>query len=307
MIFLISILIFFRYNQEEEVKARKDDLMTEQDKIVAYIVSDSIGQSAVNLVRAGLSKFKEMNYKIKDYTFISNPNEIEKVVADLKSEENALVFNALINHEISELLEKELKKNDIKFTNMLEPIINRVTSFTGLELDDEDEEHKLRLDDRYFDRIDALEFAVQHDDGKEPKGFLEAEVVILGISRTSKTPLSIYLANNNYKVANLPLMPESEIPEEIWQVDHRRVFGLTNDVKVLSEIRKERMISYGLNPETIYSDTERIEEEIAYAHKLYEELDCKIINVSNKSIEETAALIIGSLNESGLIEVVEES
>lgn len=281
--------------------------MTDQDKIIAYIVSDSIGQSAVNLVRAGLSKFKEMNYKIKDYTFISSLAEIEKVVDDLKSEENTLVFNALINHEISELLEQELKKNDIKFTNMLKPIIDRVTSFTGLELDEEDEEHELRLDDRYFDRIDALEFAVQHDDGKEPKGFLEAEVVILGISRTSKTPLSIYLANNNYKVANLPLMPESEIPEEIWQVDRRRVFGLTNDVKVLSEIRKERMISYGLNPETIYSDTERIEEEISYAHKLYDELDCKIINVSNKSIEETAALIIGSLNESGLVEVVEES
>lgn len=280
--------------------------MSEPDKVIAYIVSDSIGQSAVNLVRAGLSKFKDMNYKIKDYTFISTPAEIDRVMADLKTETNALVFNALINHEMFELFEKELKKNEINFTNMLEPIISRVSSFTGLELDEE-EEHPLRLDERYFDRIDALEFAVQHDDGKEPKGFLEAEIVILGISRTSKTPLSIYLANNNYKVANLPLMPESEIPEEIWEVDKRRVFGLTNDVKVLSEIRKERMISYGLNPETIYSDTQRIEEEIAYAHELYQELDCKIINVSNKSIEETAALIIGSLNESGLVEVVEES
>lgn len=281
--------------------------MSKQDKIVAYIVSDSIGPSAVNLVRAGLSKFKNMNYKIKDYTFISTPSEIEKVITDLKSEENPLVFNALVNHDISELLEEELSKNDIKYKNMLDPIINRVSSFTGLELDRADENHELRLDDRYFDRIDALEFAVQHDDGKEPKGFLEAEIVILGISRTSKTPLSIYLANNNYKVANLPLMPEAEIPDEIWDVDKKRVFGLTNDVKVLSEIRKERMISYGLNPETIYSDKKRIEEEIEYAHDLYKKLDCKIINVSNKSIEETASLIIGSLNESGLIEVVEES
>lgn len=283
--------------------------MSSQEKIVAYVVSDSIGQSAVNLVRAGLSKFKDMNYKIKDYTFISTASEIEKVMTDLISEKNTLVFNALVNNEISELLKKELKKNDIQYCNMLEPVINRVTNFTGLELDTDgiDDSNQLRLDDRYFDRIDALEFAVQHDDGKEPKGFLEAEVIILGISRTSKTPLSIYLANNNYKVANLPLMPESELPEEIWEVDKRRIFGLTNDVKILSEIRKERMISYGLNPETIYSDKKRIEEEINYAHELYEKLDCKIINVSNKSIEETAALIIGSLNKNGLIEVVEES
>ena len=279
--------------------------MVQDDKIIAYVVSDSIGQSAVNLVRAALSKFKDMSYKIKDYTFISNTSEIEQLIEDLKTVDNALVFNALINHEISEVLENELEKNNIKFTDMLDPIIHQVSNFTGLEFDQDD--HELQLDDRYFDRIDALEFAVQHDDGKEPKGFLEADILILGISRTSKTPLSIYLANNNYKVANLPLLPESEIPEEIWDVDHRRIFGLTNDIKILSEIRKERMISYGLNPETIYSDTERIKEEIAYAHKLYDELNCKVINVSNKSIEETAALIIGSLNEQGLIQVIEES
>lgn len=281
--------------------------MSEEDKIVAYIVSDSIGQSAVNLVRAGLSKFKGMNYKIKDYTFISTTSEIEKVIDDLKSEKNPLVFNALVNHEISEFLEEKLAKNEIKFRNMIEPVINRVSSFTGLELEVNNEEENSQLDDRYFDRIDALEFAVQHDDGKEPKGFLEAEIVILGISRTSKTPLSIYLANNNYKVANLPLMPESELPEEIFKVDNRRIFGLTNDVKVLSEIRKERMISYGLNPETTYSDENRIRQEIDYAEDLYNKLDCKKINVSNKSIEETAALIIGSLNENKLTEVVEES
>ena len=281
--------------------------MSEEDKIVAYIVSDSIGQSAVNLVRAGLSKFKGMNYKIKDYTFISSTTEIEKVIADLKSERNPLVFNALINHEISEFLEEKLAENEIKFRNMIEPVISRVSSFTGLELEVNDDEENSHLDDRYFDRIDALEFAVQHDDGKEPKGFLEAEIVILGISRTSKTPLSIYLANNNYKVANLPLMHESELPEEIFKVDNRRIFGLTNDVKVLSEIRKERMISYGLNPETTYSDENRIRQEIDYAEDLYNKLDCKKINVSNKSIEETAALIIGSLNENKLTEVVEES
>lgn len=282
--------------------------MSKQRKIVAYVVSDSIGQSAVNFVRAALSKFKEMDYKLKDYTFISDASEITNVINDLQMEEGeAVVFNALINSQISEVFENELEKNNIIFFDMLAPVVNHVAQFTGLELDDDYNSLQLGLDDHYFHRIDALEFAVAHDDGKDPKGFLEADIVILGISRTSKTPLSIYLANNNYKVANLPLLPESKLPDEIWEVDTRRIFGLTNDVKVLSEIRKERMIAYGMNPETVYSDKERIEEEIDYALDLYNKLGCKIINVSNKSIEETAALIIGSLNVSGLIQVQEQS
>lgn len=282
--------------------------MAKNKKIIAYVVSDSIGQSAVNFVRAALSKFKNMDYKIKDYTFISDASEIEKVIDDLRYEDSeTLVFNALINSNISEIFEVELEKNDIKYFDMLAPVVNRVASFTGLELDTDCNSLQLGLDDHYFHRIDALEFAVAHDDGKEPKGFLEADIVVLGISRTSKTPLSIYLANNNYKVANLPLLPESELPDEIWEVDPRRIFGLTNDIKVLSEIRKERMIAYGMDPETVYSDKERIEEEIDYALSLYDKLKCKVINVSNKSIEETAALIIGSLNTSGLIQVEEQS
>lgn len=280
--------------------------MFKKDKIIIYIISDSIGQSAIKLVRAALSKFTDINYKIKDYTFISDVSEIEKIVIDLQSEKNALVFNALVNYEMTKLLEKELKINKIKFTNILEPVIDHIANFTGLELDKE-KENQLRLDERYFNRIDALEFAVQHDDGNEPKGFLDAEIILLGISRTSKTPLSIYLANNNYKVANLPLIPEAKVPSEIWRVDKNRIFGLTSNINILSKIRKERMISYGLDTDTIYSDTQRIEDEIKYAEDLYKKLDCKIINVSNKSIEETAALIVGSLNENGLIKVLEES
>ena len=129
----------------------------------------------------------------------------------------------------------------------------------------------------------------------------------MGISRTSKTPLSIYLANNtNYKVANLPLMPESELPEEIWEVNPSRIIGLTNDVEVLSEIRKERMIAYGLDPETVYSDKTRIKKEIDYANELYNKLNCRIINVANKSIEETAGTIVNYLNEEGLHHIIKK-
>ena len=127
------------------------------------------------------------------------------------------------------------------------------------------------------------------------KAVSKADIVILGISRTSKTPLSMFLANQNYKVANLPLVPEAHIPDLLWQVDPKKIVGLTNDRKILNSIRRERMIAYGLNPETAYSRIDRIDEELAFAKELYEKLGCLVINVATKSIEETAAIIVNTL------------
>lgn len=276
--------------------------MPEQKKIVVYVITDSLGQSAVNITRSALSKFHNLEYTLKEFTFNSEYNEIDRILNELKDEkETSLIFHTFANEKLGNYLEKEAEEVCEHCHDILTPIVTYIGEVAGIKSSKKaDSSQQIQLDEQYFDRISSLEFAVAHDDGKEPKGFLEADIVILGISRTSKTPLSIYLANNNYKVANLPLMPESELPEEIWQVNPKRIIGLTNDVEFLSEIRKERMISYGLNPETIYSDRERIQEEINYALNLYNELDCKIINVANKSIEETASLIISYLNEEGL-------
>ena len=120
--------------------------------------------------------------------------------------------------------------------------------------------------------------------------------MLLGVSRTSKTPLSLYLANQGYKVANLPLVPKTQIPKEIYQVDKKRIFGLTNDPEVLNNIRRQRMISYGLDPDTVYSNMDNINQELEFATNLYKELGCLQINVATKSIEETATLIIESLD-----------
>ncbi len=281
--------------------------MEENMTLVAYVVSDSVGQSAVSITKAALNKYSGLQYIVKDYTFITEVADIDKIITDLKKEEDtAIVFHAFANYNMAQYLEKEAKDiaNDVH--DILTPVVNRVAKVTGLTYSSSANNTGTLLDDEYFDRISALEFAVAHDDGKEPKGFLEADVVILGISRTSKTPLSIYLANNNnYKVANLPLLPESILPDEIWEVNPKRIIGLTNDVEVLTEIRKERMISYGLSPNTTYSDTKRIQTEIDYANNLYDELGCKIINVANRSIEETAAGIVNHLNDEGLYHIIQ--
>ena len=275
-------------------------------KLAVYIVSDAIGQSAVNIVRSALSQFPNLNYIVKDYTFISEISEIDDIIAALKKEEiPAIILHTFSNNEMTQYLDKNVEGVCDDSYDLLTPIVKRISKLVEIKPKTQSSRKNQGLDSNYFNRIEALEFAVQHDDGKEPKGFLEADVVILGISRTSKTPLSIYLANNNLKVANLPLVPESDLPEEIWEVDPKRIIGLTNDVSILSEIRKERMIAYGMNPETFYSNTDRIEAEIYFAEKLYSELNCKMINVANKSIEETAGNIIAYLNDQGLLKLRE--
>lgn len=283
--------------------------MPDETKLTAYVVSDSIGQSAVSITRAALTKFPELNYIIKDYTFVSEMSEIDKIIKELKHDkEDTIVFHTFANQKMARYLEDEAKGIGNDCYDILTPIVHRVGEITGLTSNTSTPHPQPALDDQYFDRISALEFAVAHDDGKAPNGFLEADIVILGISRTSKTPLSIYLANNtNYKVANLPLMPESELPKEIWEVNPKRIIGLTNDVEVLSKIRKERMIAYGLTPETIYSDKSRIKNEIDYANELYGKLGCKIINVANKSIEETASIIMNHLNDEGLHHIIKNT
>lgn len=278
--------------------------MTKENKLMVYIVSDAIGQSAVNIARSALSQFPKLVYEIIDYTFISDFEELDEIINELDKEINTpIVFHTFSNTHMAKYLDDHLVDIDAISYDILNPVVDQISALTNMKPNMKSGVLTRRLDTNYFNRIEALEFAVNHDDGKDPKGFLEAEIVILGISRTSKTPLSIFLANNNFKVANLPLVPESELPEEIWEVDTKRIIGLTNEIGVLSEIRKERMVQYGLNPETIYSNTGRIKEEIEYAHKLYDELNCKVINVASKSIEETAGIIISYLSEQRLIEI----
>ena len=140
-----------------------------------------------------------------------------------------------------------------------------------------------------------VDFALQADDGKNSKSFLDADIIIIGVSRTTKTPLSIYLSNLGYRVANLPLLPEVKIPDEIYQIDKNRIFALYMESNRIERIRKRRLERLGLPIDSIYADITRIEDELSYAHKISKELACKIIDVSSISIEETADIIINTM------------
>ena len=151
--------------------------------------------------------------------------------------------------------------------------------------------HQRTLNQTYFNRVAAIEFAVRYDDGKDPRGFKDADLVLLGISRISKTPLSMYLANHNLKVANLPLLPEVPIPKEIYDVPKNKLIGLTTTISKLTDIRNNRLQALGLPEGSNYASIARIQEEINYANTIFEVLECPVINVDNRSIAEIAMLI----------------
>ena len=154
-----------------------------------------------------------------------------------------------------------------------------------------------KLDESYFKRVEAIEFAVKYDDGKDPRGILKSDIVLVGISRTSKTPLSMYLANKNIKVANIPLVPEIPLPKELNNINPNKIIGLTNSPEKLNKIRQERLKALGLSKNANYANIERILQEPDYSDNIMKKLGCPVINVSNKAIEETAGIIMDLIKE----------
>ena len=267
---------------------------TPKKEVNMIIISDSAGDTAFNNAVAAAAQFPDAQINYRRYPFIINKEKLEDTFAEIIQYPNLLLIYSLVKDEMQIPVIRFVREHHIQSVDILSPAIESIQKLTGLKPQQRiGAQHK--MNQKYFDRISAMEFAVMYDDGKDPKGFLEADVVLLGVSRTSKTPLSLFLANKNLKVANLPLVPDTHIPKEIYQIDPKKIIGLTNDLSVLNEIRRERMISYGLNPDTSYSNIDAIKKELDSAQKLYDQLGCFVINVAHRSIEETAAIIMNHL------------
>lgn len=269
-------------------------MMEQKSKIHFYIISDSIGETALSVARATSVQFPNIESVLHKYTFISNTHRLNPVLAAAKKD-NGIIFMTMAHINLVELVEDFCKQNNLTLYNLLQPITKEIEKRTGLAASESiGAQHELT--DEYFKRIDAMEFAMRFDDAKNPKGFEEADIVLLGISRTSKTPLSMYLATLGYKVANLPLIPENTLPEIIYKIDKQKIIGLTNDLNVIKKFRNNRMIEFGLSTNTQYASDERIQLELEYGNNVYEEIGCPVINVADRSIEETAHIIVEMLN-----------
>ena len=254
-----------------------------------YVVSDSLGDTAESVAKATVSQFDE-NIDIIRVPFIRHTEQIQRVI-DEAAERGAVVCHTLVSAELRADFERIAEAKHVKYVDILGPMLNMVgTVSTTRPRMKPGIIHK--LDEEYFKKVEAIEFAVKYDDGKNPAGFEKADVVLIGVSRTSKTPLSMYMAHKKFKVANLPLVPEVQLPEEIFHVPPYRIVGLIIDPYKLNTIRSERMKALGFSGTANYTGIDRIEDELSYAKEVMRQLHCPVIDVSNKAIEETATRIM---------------
>lgn len=269
----------------------------EQKTPIIFVVSDSVGETAELVVRAAASQYNSGHVIVKRLSYVENPKDIEEAVIAAVNYKSAIVYT-LVSPELKDTLRREAEKYKIFTVDILGPVMEALAAITGKK--PHLEAGLLhRLNEEYFQRIEAIEFAVKYDDGKDPRGLTYADVVLVGISRTSKTPVSMYLANKRLKVANVPLVPEVAPPEELFKQPANKIIGLTIDPIQLTGIRRARLKALGLSSSADYASMERILNEIEYAEGIIRKLRCPMINVTNKAIEETANEILNILRKEG--------
>lgn len=266
------------------------------ENVILYALSDSIGETAEAVARAAASQFDADTLEIVRIPYIHSQKQLDSVLSDA-ARQPSIICHTIVSAALRRALNEKAAAAGILTIDIMGPMIQATQQLSGLSPKSTPGLiHK--LDQEYFRRVEAVEFAVKYDDGKNPGGLLKADIVIIGVSRTSKTPLSMYLAHKKWKVANVPLVPEIPPPHELFAVPPPRIIGLVIDPAKLNEIRAERLKVMGLAPDANYAAVDRIEEELAYAKTIMEKLQCPVIDVSNKAIEETANRILELIADS---------
>ena len=206
-----------------------------QERLQIFIVSDSIGETAELVVRAGISQFSGSNFEVKRMPYVNDRKFID-VILQSAAEKPSMVVYTLLDSELRVYLAERAQEQQLQAVDLMGPLLGSLSFLTDSE--PRMEPGKIhRLDAEYFQRIEAIEFAVKFDDGKDPRGLFKADIALVGVSRTSKTPISMYLANRGYKVANIPLVPEVAPPKELFETSNLKMIGLTINPEVVVSMR----------------------------------------------------------------------
>ncbi|AHD05762.1 putative phosphotransferase [Paenibacillus larvae subsp. larvae] len=265
--------------------------MSDTGHQLLYLCSDSIGETAEAVALATIRQFRSDHIRIKRYSYVRHEDEIRKLMEEV-AESRGFVAYTLVQPELREMMKAESIRLTVRAVDIMGPMMKAfMDTFGDLPIQKPGLLHQ--MDEEYFRRVEAIEFAVKYDDGKDTRGMLLADIVLIGVSRTSKTPLSIFLAHKGVKVANLPVMPEVKPPQELFKIPGSRIIGLTMDAENILKIRTERLKTVGLPFGSKYASMQRILEELEYADRLMKSIGCPVINVTDKAIEETAGLIMG--------------
>jgi regulator of PEP synthase PpsR (kinase-PPPase family) len=261
-------------------------------QLTVYILSDGTGETASSMVRAGLVQFPEKNIQIVRCKNVRSENQIEALVDEVFQKQGCIVYTVVSVEMRSKIRERTAEKGLVA-VDLLGPLLDALDTYAGGHAQAPEAGLLRTVDERYFKRIEAIEFTVKHDDGKMVDGLENADIILVGISRTSKTPLSIFLSHKGWKVANVPLVLGSEPPKKLFDVDQRKIVALTIDHDSLSRIRKKRLEKFGQDPGGEYASLSHIQKEIDFAMGLFKKNKrWPVFDVTDRALEETAAEIV---------------
>ncbi len=276
--------------------------MSEPNKNIAiyfhvHLVSDSTGETLVAMMKASTAQFRNATALEHLHALVRSESQMQKTLQDIGSKPGVVLYT-VVNEERRKMLESYCAKLNIPAISVLDPTLSMLGRYLGSAMISEVGAQRT-LDAEYYGRIEALDFAMAHDDGQNVMGLKNADIVLLGISRTSKTPTSIYLANRGYKTGNIPLVPGAPLPTILDQFPDPFIVGLVAAPDRIVQIRQQRLVGLKQDEQTDYIDVDRVRDEMRQAKRMFVKNGYKVIDVTRKSIEETSAQIIKAYQNSG--------
>jgi regulator of PEP synthase PpsR (kinase-PPPase family) len=264
--------------------------MTMSSALHLHLVSDSTGETLESIAKAGLARFEGVQAIKHFWPMVRSEGHLDRVIEEVMRVPGLVIYT-LVDGGVRDRLEQRCASLGLPMVSPLDPTIGALSDLLGQVATRRPGRQHI-MDRAYFDRVDAINYTMVHDDGASHEGWEDADIVLAGVSRTSKTPTSIYLANRGYKTANIPIVPQSPPPALLFSLKRPLVVGLTTAPERLMTIRRNRLLTLGQTPDTEYVDADHIESEVAYARRLFADHDIPVIDVTRRSIEETAAAII---------------
>ncbi|MFM9898911.1 pyruvate, water dikinase regulatory protein [Sphingorhabdus sp.] len=269
-----------------------------------HLLSDSTGETLESIAKAALSQFDDAEHVVKHFwPMVRSESHLDRILTDVATNPGLVLFT-LVNRDTRRKLETRCRALGLPAIAALDAVSDAMSNMFGQEAKARPGRQHV-MDAAYFARVAAIQFTIAHDDGINAQNWEEADIVLAGVSRTSKTPTSIYLANRGYKTANIPIVPESPPPPNLFQLKHPMIIGLVTSAERLIQVRRNRLLSLNQLPDTDYVDEEKVRAEVAHARRMFADNGWPVLDVTRRSIEESAAAIINLFNERELAQVGE--
>jgi regulator of PEP synthase PpsR (kinase-PPPase family) len=261
------------------------------NRLHLHLLSDSTGETLETIAKAGLAQFEDVEPVKHFWPMVRSAGHLDRVLAEIAARPGLVIYT-LVNSDVRARLETRCLALGLPHVSALDTVIDALSDMLGGQQTVTRPGRQHILDAAYFDRVEAIHYTIAHDDGVLAEDWEQADIVLAGVSRSSKTPTSIYLANRGYRVANMPLVIESPPPANLYTLEKPLVVGLTTSADRLVQVRRNRLLSLNQAPETAYVDQERVAAELAFARRIFADNGWPVIDVTRRSIEETAAAII---------------